>query len=118
MTAGIPLDDEDRQPWLERVRDALAEHQDVVVACSALRLSHRELLREAGRVTFVFLDLSEATARRRARQRRGHFMGADMIASQFVTLERPTAGETDVVVVDVDRPHDVVLTEVVARVTA
>jgi gluconokinase len=116
MSAGIPLDDGDRQPWLERVRDTLAAGDAVVVACSALRRRYRDIVRGAGDVRFVFLDLDEETARRRSAQRKGHFMSAGMVASQFATLERPDPDESDVVTIDVTRPHEVVLADIVERV--
>jgi gluconokinase len=116
MSAGVPLDDADREPWLERIRDTLAANDSIVVACSALRRRYRDVIRGAGEVRFVFLDLDEDAARRRAAQRKGHFMGAEMVASQFGTLERPAPDESDVVTIDVSRPHEVVLAEIVERV--
>lgn len=105
MAAGHPLDDTDRWPWLERVRDALRRDDGVVIACSALKRRYRDLLREAGGVRFVFLDLDPSTAHDRAEQRTGHYMGAAMVASQFDALERPT-DEPDVVIVDATAPVD------------
>lgn len=118
MSAGRPLDDRDRAPWLLRVRDTLAASDPVVVACSALRRSYREVLRGAGDVRFVFLDLDEESARRRASRRKGHFMSASMVAGQFATLERPDVDEPDVTIIDVTRPHEEVLADVVRAVTA
>ena len=115
MANGEPLTDADRGPWLQRVRDALARSERIIVACSALKREYRDVLREAGDVQFVFLDVDPTTARRRARRRRRHFMRADMVASQFVALERPTDDETDVITVDVARPHEVVQDEIVHR---
>ena len=112
MSAGIPLDDADRGPWLAAVRDTLAADTPVVVACSALRRAYRDVLRGAGDVRFLFLDLDQPTARRRAARRKGHFMSAAMVASQFETLERPGPDEPDVVTIDVDRAHEVVLDEI------
>ncbi len=103
MSAGEPLDDDDRLPWLERVGDVLASSEGgVVVACSALKRTYRELIRErcrdAGRpLKFVYLDVSSDVARRRVANRPGHFMGTDMVDSQFAALESPI-GEPDVVV--------------------
>ena len=100
MSAGTPLDDDDRAPWLARLRDELAVRDSVVLACSALKRDYREVLRGAGGVTFVYLEIDESTARQRAERRAGHFMRADMIESQFDTLEPPAPDETDVVTVD------------------
>ncbi len=112
MAAGIPLDEADRAPWLVAVADALAASDGIVVACSALRRSHRGALRRAEQVEFVFLDIDIAEATDRAAHRPGHFMGPAMIPSQFTALERPDSTETDAVTVDARRP----VPEVVAAI--
>lgn len=106
MESSIPLTDEDRWPWLDRVAADLADHdrhpRGVAMACSALRRIYRDRLRRGageGGVVFVFLDLSIDTARRRLAGRRGHFMPASLVDSQFATLERPGPEEPDVVTV-------------------
>jgi gluconokinase len=116
MTSGVPLTDEDRWPWLSAVRDALASHDCVVVTCSALKKSYRDLLREAGSVRFVFLDIDRDVAMARIAAREGHFMTAKMIDSQFATLEVPGSAEPDVVRIDADLSVDEILTEAVARI--
>ena len=103
MARGIPLTEAEREPWLVAVRDVLASG-DVVVACSALRRRHRDLLRTARGVRFVYLDIDRPTARRRLGSRTGHFAGADLAESQFETLEQPQPDETDVVSIDGTRP--------------
>jgi gluconokinase len=100
MTSGIPLTDEDRWPWLSAMRDALASHDRVVVTCSALRKSYRDLLRSAGSVQFVFLAIDPSLAHDRIAARKGHFMTAQMLDSQFATLEVPGSDEPDVIAVD------------------
>ncbi|HEY9718944.1 MAG TPA: gluconokinase [Trichormus sp.] len=94
MTAGIPLTDEDRAPWLKAIGDAVqALRQDgrcVVLACSALKHSYRELLRiDPDTVAFVYLQADFALLQKRLNDRRGHFMKVDMLASQLETLEPP-----------------------------
>lgn len=103
MAAGTPLTDADRQPWLERVRDELASGDRIVVACSALKRAYRDILRGAGGVRFVFLDVDEPTARQRTRDRTAHWMSEQMVQSQFDTLERPSDDEQDIVTVDATR---------------
>jgi gluconokinase len=103
MSEGVALSDDDRWPWLAAVRDVLRRREPVVVACSALKRAYREVLRQAPGTVFVFLDLDVATATARTAARSGHFMRADMVASQFATLERPE-GEQDVLVVDARAP--------------
>lgn len=99
MSQSIPLSDDDRWPWLERVGQALAQNVDqfggAVVACSALRLAYRECitLAAAQPVLFVHLAGSYATIAERLTQRAGHFMPAQLLKSQFETLESPTEDE-------------------------
>jgi gluconokinase len=98
MQSGHPLNDEDRAPWLDRLRELLSEHLaangDVVLACSALREVYRQrLLPEdpllAARVSFVCLKISREVAHRRLRERAGHFMPEALVDSQFDALEAP-----------------------------
>lgn len=113
MAAGQPLDDHDRRPWLQRVRDELRGEESIVVACSALTRRYRDVLRQAGGVQFVFLDLDAVTARQRTEHRTGHFMGTSMIASQFEALEPPSA-EPDVTVIDARNDLESVVEDAVA----
>ncbi|MDB4900042.1 MAG: carbohydrate kinase, thermoresistant glucokinase family [Gemmatimonadetes bacterium] len=97
MSAGIPLTDADRAPWLAALRERIAVHladgTRAVVACSALRESYRAALlparATAAEVAFVQLDVSPALAKRRLATRQGHFMRPDLVASQFAALEAP-----------------------------
>lgn len=109
LAAGVALDDTDRLPWLDALRQRLAEADGLVIACSALRRAYRDLLRRAGDVRFVFLDIDKSLAFERLSVRRGHFMGADMVGGQFDTLERPEPGERDVVSLAADAPPDVLV---------
>lgn len=111
MASGIPLTDEDRWPWLEAIRDAIAQADRVVVTCSALRRSYRNLLREAGSVRFVYLHIERQLAEARIAGRTGHFMTARMIESQFATLEVPQSDEIDVIRVDACHSADELVTE-------
>src|SRR3954463_2782779 len=103
MAAGIPLTDEDRWPWLDAIGERMeverATGHGVVVSCSALKHSYRDALRKkvAGRVQFVLLDGSPELISSRMRKRKGHFMPAALLDSQFATLERPSADEHAVV---------------------
>jgi gluconokinase len=108
MAGGIPLDDSDREPWIDAVARAAAElacgGARVVVACSALRRRHRDRLRRAGRdVRFVHLAGGPDLARRRIAGREGHFVEAGLVASQFGALEPPD-GESGVLTLDPGRP--------------
>jgi gluconokinase len=96
MAAGIPLTEEDREPWLHdlerRMRGWEAEG-GAVVACSALRRRHRDVLRGAGPVRFVFLDADKETLRERIAARKGHYMPPELLDSQLETLEPPGPDE-------------------------
>ncbi len=100
MTARIALTDADRWPWLARLRQDLADHDRIVITCSALTRPYRDLLRRAGGVRFVHLVIDPTTARDRVARRSGHFLGPDLVASQFAALEPIDADETDVVAID------------------
>jgi gluconokinase len=90
---GIPLSDADRAPWLAALRQAIenwvAEHKDVVLACSALKKSYRDELFVDDEVKFVYLKGSYDLIRQRLRERHGHFASEKILASQFADLEEP-----------------------------
>lgn len=94
MAAGIPLTDDDRWPWLDRVVDELrrasAGGGNVVVACSALKQRYRDRLARAGDVRFVHLRGDPETIAARLASRRHRYMPATLLGSQFATLEVPT----------------------------
>jgi len=104
MSAGAPLTDADRAPWLDAVAAVLRSDAPVVVACSALRRNYRDTLRRAGDVRFLFLDIGHDAAVARLGEREAHFMGAGMAAGQFGTLERPGPDEDDIMTVDAESP--------------
>ncbi|MFF3446717.1 gluconokinase [Streptomyces sp. NPDC002667] len=92
MAAGRPLTEEDRRPWLAAVSlwiaEASASRTGGVVACSALKYRYRQMFRRAGaRVWLLHLALDEGTALRRVARRRGHFMPAALVDSQYAELE-------------------------------
>jgi gluconokinase len=101
MKRGIPLNDEDRMPWLRRLHDEL-EHRlgsgaSVVLGCSALKESYRKILEEGlSQIDFVFLDVDQLTLTERLEKRKAHFFPKELLESQFAALERPA----DAIVVD------------------
>jgi gluconokinase len=109
MHAGIPLTDDDRAPWLDRLNRALLEHRGTgaVLACSALTSTYRRRL-TAGLtgVRFVLLTGDPAVIRARIDSRHGHFAGSDLLPSQLATLQPPPGAVT----VDVRGTPDEVLT--------
>ncbi|AQZ51077.1 gluconokinase [Martelella mediterranea] len=111
MRAGIPLQDEDRWPWLERIGEELAcagkQDSGVVVACSALKKSYRDLLRRTAGpgLRFIHLRGERAALKARMEARQDHYMPATLLDSQLATLE-PTDGEDDVLALDFASPAD------------
>jgi gluconokinase len=98
MRAGIPLTDEDRQPWLRAVQDwidaRIAEGQSAVITCSALKRAYRaELLDGRPEATMIFLAVSRDVLDRRLLTRPGHFFPEKLLDSQLATLEPPTPDE-------------------------
>ncbi|EMB9229003.1 gluconokinase [Vibrio harveyi] len=94
MASGQPLNDDDRKPWLERIRDAAysleSKNERGIIVCSALKKIYRDQIREGNEnVTFLFLDGSKELILERMRARQGHFMKENMVNSQFEALERP-----------------------------
>ena len=98
MSAGHPLTDEDRWPWLQAIADeidrACKAGEHVVIACSALKRSYRDVLVH-GRddVRIVYLRGTQELIAGRLAQRKGHFMPPGLLASQFKTLEPPDPDE-------------------------
>lgn len=95
---GIPLGDEDRQPWLERLREAIvgwiARGRNVVLACSALKRAYRKTLDAGPEIRFVYLKGSAALIAERLQSRHGHFAGEQILASQLADLEEPQGALT------------------------
>ncbi len=112
MASGQPLTEADRAPWLKALRDALAERIDgdggVVLACSALRRSHRDVLRQAGpEVRFLYLRADPQLVRERVAERSSHFFPPELVGSQFASLEEPRpSDEADVAVMEADAQLD------------
>lgn len=107
MSAGIPLDDHDRGPWLDAIGEWLAAHPDGgVMSCSALKRSYRDRLRHhAHGVEFVHLAGTPEVLARRMAGRPGHFMPASLLRSQLATLE-PLQPDERGVTLDIDQGVD------------
>ena len=114
MRQGLPLTDADRAGWLARLGAELARHpQGAVLACSALKRSYRDALRDAQpALRFVHLALTEDQALQRVAARAGHFYPPSLVASQFQALEDP-AREPGVVVIQASLPLDEVVAQAV-----
>ena len=121
MRNGIPLTDQDRWPWLERLAKALAEAAErkgaAVGACSALRKTYRDFLVKQARepILFVYLDGSKAVIADRMAKRHHEYMPASLLDSQFATLEVPDPASENVLVVPVtDSVEKITMTTVKA----
>lgn len=121
MSAGVPLDDADRAPWLSALSGVLATHEAAgdrtVLTCSSLRRAYRDVLRAgvpAGSVFFVHLAAPFEVLWERMSARE-HFMPPSLLQSQFDTLE-PLAADEDGVVIDVAQPLDDVVRDVLCAV--
>jgi carbohydrate kinase (thermoresistant glucokinase family) len=126
MSAGIPLEDSDRWPWLDLVSKALAEEvvdtpsgsfTGTVAACSALKRAYRDrILAGAPNTVFVHLDGSREILEQRLGARSGHFMPASLLDSQLATLE-PLGFDEPGVVIDIDQPIAKIIALAQAAVT-
>lgn len=98
MRAGHALTDEDRWPWLRKIAEWIAWHEDlrkdIIITCSALRVPYRDLLRaDNPSVFFVHVDVAREVLERRLSSRKGHYMPASLLDSQLATLEPLTPAE-------------------------
>ena len=119
MSAGTPLTDDDRWPWLAaiaaRIALARATGTPVIIGCSALKRAYRDVLRD-GQADVRFLHLTGEPAVIMARQaaRQGHYMPASLVASQFATLEEPEGA----IVVDIEQSPAVIVETIARRLAA
>ena len=117
MSAGHPLTDEDRWPWLQAIADEIDRvckaGQHVVIACSALKHAYRDILVH-GRsdVRIVYLQGTRELIAGRLAARKNHFMPPDLLDSQFKTLEPPDPGENPETV-SIDAPVDTIVDDIV-----
>ena len=122
MRAGVPLDDDDRAPWLAQLAAWIAEHEaagrSAVLTCSALKRAYRDRLRAGNEsVWFVHVDVPEEVLADRLRARIGHYMPGSLLGSQLAALEPLQPDEPGVTVPGTGRP-DAVVDAVLAALTA
>lgn len=117
MRNGRPLTDEDRWPWLDclrkQIEQLLSAGENIVLACSALKRAYRDDLRVGDEIKFVFLRGESALVETQLRSRRGHFMNAALLQSQFDDLEEPQPDE-NVLTIELGRTPE----EIVERIEA
>lgn len=116
MHDGIPLDDADRRPWLEAMRQAIdtaiRADTNLILACSALKAAYRQVLAErSDRVKFVYLKGSFELIQQRLQARHGHFMNPELLKSQFDDLEEPA----DAIAIDIAADPEASVSQIVAK---
>jgi len=115
MRSGRLLTDEDRWPWLERLREEIerlvATGKNAVMACSALKRAYRDRLRVGNEVKFVFLRGDVALVQKRLRSRRSHFMNPDLLQSQFDDLEE-TRPDEEVLTIELGGTPEEIVNEI------
>ena len=121
MSAGHPLTDDDRWPWLQSIADEIDRVSSaggrLVIACSALKRAYRDVLVHGRRdIGIVYLDGSQALIAERLNTRKGHFMPPGLLDSQFKTLEPPAPDERPIVV-SIDAPVETIVEAIVGQMT-
>ena len=119
MSAGHPLTDEDRWPWLQAIADEIDRVSEAgdraVIACSALKRAYRDILVHGRKdVRIIYLEGSQQLIADRLAKRKGHFMPAGLLDSQFKTLEPPAPDENPVTV-SIDAPVDAIIDDIVRK---
>ena len=118
MRVGIPLTDEDRWPWLDRVAGVLASEAPIMVGCSALKRAYRDRIRAGagGLVQFVHLSGTRELIASRMAARTGHYMPTSLLDSQFAALEAP--GPLEALTVDIDQPLAAIVDAILPQIGA
>ncbi|MBE2894634.1 gluconokinase [Spirabiliibacterium falconis] len=119
MRSGLPLNDQDREPWLVRIRDAAfslnQKSESGIIVCSALKKQYRNIIRDGNPfIRFIFLSGSFELILDRMKKRQGHYMKTDMLRSQFDTLEVPQSDENDVDTINIDNSFDAVVADCIS----
>lgn len=113
MSRGIPLADEDRYPWLQSLSQELQTYQNngAILACSALKESYREILRQdlQEKIIWIYLEGVEETIKQRMKNRQDHFMPDALLRSQMTTLELPSYAYS----FSIDKQPDAIVKEIV-----
>jgi len=119
MSAGRPLTDEDRWPWLDAIADEIErtceQGEHIIIACSALKHTYRDvLLRGRSDVRFIFLKGTQELITDRLAHRKDHFMPPELLTSQFTTLEPPEVSE-HVITVSIDMSVEAIVDDVLRQ---
>lgn len=120
MSAGTPLNDEDRWPWLDALAERLNAESAVcggaVATCSALKSAYRDRIQAGSgpQTRFIFLDCARQTLERNHAGRKGHFMPPSLLDSQLAALE-PPYDEARAIIIDGNQPFDDVIRSIIAK---
>ena len=119
MSAGQPLTDEDRWPWLRAIADEIDRASEagerVVIGCSALRRVYRDVLVHGRHdIRIIYLQGTQGLIADRLGERKGHFMPPGLLTSQFKTLEPPTPDE-HALTVSIDAPVETVVNDILGK---
>ncbi len=114
MMDGVPLTDADRIPWLQAIQATIQQwlqnHQNAVLACSALKAEYRQfLLFDEEHIKLVYLKGSFQTIQKRLQQRQNHFMNETLLQSQFDTLEEPKNS----IIIDVSQSPEAIVQHII-----
>lgn len=114
MASGQPLNDEDREPWLESLNGAIyamqRTHRISILVCSALKQKYRDILRKDNKdLYFIYLKGDFDLIGERLKNRKGHFFKPEMLKSQFDVLEEPLNNHNDVGYININKPLDEVV---------
>lgn len=112
MSQGIPLNDDDRLPWLIALQQELIKNPKSVLACSALKDSYRQILDPDSRYHWVYLSGNKELIWQRMQERSNHFMKAHMLDSQFETLEIPE----NAIHVEISKAPEEILMEIIDKI--
>ena len=118
MAGGQPLDDNDRFPWLERVREAVSDAKNnnevCFIACSALKKKYRDQIRSGNKNTvFIYLEATQKIIISRMELRKGHFMKSDLVSSQFDALQSPI-DEQNVLLISIEQYQDSIIKQAIS----
>lgn len=115
MQKGTPLNDQDREPWLELLSNKLQEWsaEGAILACSALKESYRQTLCKQGQLSVHWIHLKGAieVIRERMHARKNHYMPESLLQSQFDTLEAPN----NAIDIDIDNQPEAIIKEILDR---
>jgi gluconokinase len=119
MSSQQPLTEEDRLPWLLEIEDdirrAIDRNREIVMTCSALKVSYRKQLLSLGQIQLVWIDVAASLLEQRLKDRSGHYMKSEMLHSQMAVFQS-IAPEEDIISVDGNPPIGTVIDELMTKV--